>query len=318
FGAVMLAVGFVVFAIFSLFADIFGSSENKVDSRIQEEFRSKVRENAKKKTNLFQDLSKAALDAATDHESFTERYQMMIQQSGLEHMTLQKAALLSVVTAIPPAFIAYIVLASSGYGLIALLIGAVVGGSLPTAYIKLCQTTRLNKMREQLPDVFDLMSRIIRAGQTMTQAMQAVADEFPQPINMEFAVCSEMMNLGHSPEDSLQDLAKRNGIVEIKIFVLALLIQRETGGNLAEVLDNLAAVVRDRFRINGQIAILTAEGRMQALVLMCLPPAMLIIMIVLNREYASELLNRPELIGGMFVMEGLGYLWIRQIINFDF
>src|SRR5262249_57164429 len=122
-----------------------------------------------------------------------------------------------------------------------------------------------------LPDAFDLMARVIRAGQTMSQAIQSVADEFDQPLAGEFAYCYEQQNLGLSPEVALRDLARRTGLVEVKIFVLAMLVQQQTGGNLAELLDKLSGVVRERFRVPGKIKALTAEGRMQATVLLVLP-----------------------------------------------
>ena len=105
------------------------------------------------------------------------------------------------------------------------------------------------------------MGRVVRAGQTISQALQAVADEFPPPIAAEFAYCYEQQNLGLSPESALRDLARRTGLLEIKIFVLALLVQQQTGGNLAELLDKLSGIIRERFRIRGQIKTLTAEGR---------------------------------------------------------
>src|SRR5439155_17515599 len=150
---------------------------------------------------------------------------------------------------------------------------------------------------------FDLMGRIIRAGQTMAQGLQAVADEFDQPIAGEFAYCYEQQNLGLSPEVSLRDLARRTGLLEIKIFVLALLVQQQTGGNLAVLLEKLAGVVRERFRIRGKIKTLTAEGRLQAAVLLVLPPALFLIILLLNWSYGEVLLTHPYLLVGMVVAE---------------
>jgi tight adherence protein B len=185
-------------------------------------------------------------------------------------------------------------------------------------YVQFKRNARLEKLRTQLPDAFDLMGRVIRAGQTMSQSLMAVADEFPQPIAGEFAYCFEQQNLGLDSETAFRDLGRRTGLLEIKIFVLALLVQQQTGGNLAELLDKLSAVIRDRFRIRGQIKSLTAEGRMQGAVLLALPPALFLIMLFLNRNYASVLLEHPSLIVGTLISEVLGALWIRQIVNFDF
>ena len=112
---------------------------------------------------------------------------------------------------------------------------------MPLFYVQFKRKARLEKLRSQLPDAFDLMGRVIRAGQTMSQALLAVADEFAQPIAGEFAYCYEQQNLGLPPETAFRDLSRRTGLIEIKIFVLALLVQQQTGGNLAELLDKLSA-----------------------------------------------------------------------------
>ena len=122
---------------------------------------------------------------------------------------------------------------------------------MPLLYVQLKRKRAAGEAPAQLPDAFDLMGRVIRAGQTMSQALQAVADEFPQPIAGEFAYCYEQQNLGLPPEVALRDLARRTGLLEIKIFVLALLVQQQTGGNLAELLDKLSTIIRERFRIRG-------------------------------------------------------------------
>jgi tight adherence protein B len=148
--------------------------------------------------------------------------------------------------------------------------------------------------------------------------MQGVADEFSEPISGEFSLCYEQQNLGLPTDVALRDLAARTGLVEINIFVVAVVVQRQVGGNLAEMLERLARVVRERFRIRGAIRTLTGEGRMQAGILMALPPVIFLAMLLLNREYALVLLGYPWLLVGVVVSMGIGALWIRQIINFDF
>jgi tight adherence protein B len=193
-----------------------------------------------------------------------------------------------------------------------------VAGAIPYLYVWLAQYNRMEKMLSQLPDAFDLMARVIRAGQTTSQALQAVADEFSPPLAAEFAFCFEQQNLGLPPEASLRELARRTGLLEIKIFVLGLLVQQQAGGNLAELLEKLAAVVRSRYRIRGKVSALTAEGRMQAAVLLLLPPALFLLIYVINPGYMSTLLNYPLVLGGIAVSEFIGALWIRNIVNFDF
>jgi tight adherence protein B len=148
---------------------------------------------------------------------------------------------------------------------------------------------RRTKILSQLPDAFELMSRTLRAGQTMSQALQTVADEGAPPISEEFGFCYEQQNLGLTPEAAMQDMALRTGLLELKIFVMAVMIHRQTGGNMAELLDKLSRVIRDRAKIRGSIKALTAEGAMQAYILMALPPGMLAIMMTMNRPYAMLL-----------------------------
>lgn len=162
------------------------------------------------------------------------------------------------------------------------------------------------------------MAQILRAGQSLGQAMQGVATEFTSPIAEEFAYCAEQQNLGLSTEISMRDLAKRTGLVEMNIFVVAVLVQRQVGGNLSEILEKLAFVVRQRFKTRGTIKTLTAEGRLQAAVLMALPPLLLVAMLIVNHDYAMVLIHKPYLIGGMLFFMALGGLWIRKIVNFDF
>ncbi len=313
--AIIVACGFAALAVFMVANDLYLRDKSKLDERMAEAFRNKQRERAKR-TNLFRDLGNMATELSDEQPGFVEGYQTLIDQSGVEGWDINKLAITSVALAVPLAIVGGLV--SGSVWMIVAPAAGLAGAFMPTAFLMFKRSQRLNAMRQQLPDTFDLMARVIRAGQTMPQAMAAVVDEFPAPISEEFALCTEMMNLGIAPEDSLQDLARRSGVIELKIFVLGLLIQRETGGNLAEMLDNLSAVVRERFKINGQIAALTAEGRMQAIVLMCLPPGMLIVMLFLNPDYAQVLLDRPSLILGMLFFEFVGWLWIRKIVNFDY
>ncbi len=139
----------------------------------------------------------------------------------------------------------------------------------------------------------------------------------PFPIATEFAYCCEQQNLGLPASIVLRDLAQRNGVLEIHIFVIALLIQQQTGGSLAELLENLATVVRDRLHLRGKIKALTAEGRLQAVVLMVLPPFMMGVMLLINRGYAMELFNYPKLLMLGVGSMTLGGLWIRKIVNFE-
>lgn len=311
-----LAVVMGIFGVYSLLSDLFLRDRRRVQERLGVEFHQKQRERAKRSL-LFKELdllrNESPDGAPAPRLSLRERLQAMLDQSGLE---LSQNRLLS-----------YCAAAAAGVGLAvgfwqrSLLIGLagfVVGAIFPLWYVRFKRNSRQEALRRQLSDAFDLMARILRAGQSMPQAMQGVATEFTPPIAEEFAFCSEQQNLGLSPEISLRDLARRTGLVEMNIFVVAVLVQRQVGGNLAEILEKLAHLVRERYKMRGTIRSLTAEGRMQAAVLMALPPFLFAIMLWVNYDYAHSLLEHPSLLWGMLICMGLGGLWIRKIVNFDF
>jgi tight adherence protein B len=202
--------------------------------------------------------------------------------------------------------------------LVITLCGGLTAMTVPILYVLYRRKKRLDTLRSQLPDALELMSRVMRAGQTITQAMHAVSDEFKPPVASEFGFCYEQQNLGLAPDIALRDLAKRTGLLEIKIFVLALLVHRQSGGNLAELLDKLSDIIRERYKILGKIRALTAEGRLQAAILLGLPPFMYVVLLIISRAYALQLLDHPRLIIGAIIAMIFGALWIRKIVNFDF
>lgn len=309
FGAGVTAVA----GVYSIASDLFLRDRKRVGQRVDEEFRSRQRQRAEKSL-LFKDLSKLSAEADEDATpGIRERFGSMIEQSGLD-LTPRKLLTIAALTALALGGLGGLIRQSL---VVAASVG-LLGATLPLLYVLQKRKTRIEKLLSQLPDSFDLMGRIIRAGQTMSQALQAVADEFPQPIASEFNYCYEQQNLGLPPEVAMRDLARRTGLVEVRIFVMAIMVQQQTGGNLAELLDKLSAIIRERYKIRGEVKTLTAEGRMQAAVLLALPPALFVIMLVMNRDYATTLLEYPSLIWTTLAFEGLGALWIRKIVNFEF
>ncbi|HEX8202281.1 MAG TPA: type II secretion system F family protein [Isosphaeraceae bacterium] len=311
FVAAAAAVG----GIYSIVADLFLRDQSRVKERISEEFRQQQRERAERSI-LFRNLGQVVAEARAegrDELSSRRRFEQWVEQSGLD-ITPGRIVTLSAIGGIGAGLV---------FGLLrgSIVVGIVLGAAaalIPLLYVHLKRNARMEKLRQQLPDAFDLMGRVIRAGQTMAQAMRAVAEEFSPPVAEEFSYCFEQQNLGLPPDVTLRDLAQRTGILEIKIFVLALTVQQQTGGNLAELLDKLSHVIRERFRIQGAIKSLTAEGRMQAAVLLALPPLIFLVMLFLNPSYARILLDYPKLLIATLLCEGLGALWIRKIVNFDF
>ncbi|HET6574284.1 MAG TPA: type II secretion system F family protein [Fimbriiglobus sp.] len=309
------AGGLAVLGAISILSDLFLRDRSRLAKRLDDEFHRNRRDQIRS-SPLFKDIGRLAAEAAAADDSgktLRQRFVTLIEQSGL-NLTPRK-------------LMTHMALAGAGTGLLAGIVrpnvivaaaGLLIGMAVPFGYVCLKRKARLDKMLRQLPDAFDLMARVIRAGQTMSQALQAVADEFDEPIAGEFSYCYEQQNLGLSPEVSLRDLARRTGLIEVKIFVLALLVQQQSGGNLAEILDKLAAVVRERFRIRAKIQALTAEGRMQAIVLLALPFVVMGMFMLMNERYADTVIRYPGLIVVMIVIEAVGAVLIRKIVNFDY
>lgn len=198
------------------------------------------------------------------------------------------------------------------------LLAAAALGTIPFGVVSFSRAQRRKKLLGQLPDAYEMMARVLRAGQTIPQAMRGVADEFSSPLAEEFAYCWEQQNLGLSPEASLRELARRTGILEVKIFVVALMIHRQTGGNLSHLLHKLSKVIRERTKVRGKIDALTAEGKFQAYILFGLPFAIGAAISIVNPNYMEPLLRFPWvfLIVAIFMVSGL--VWMQRIINFDF
>ncbi len=312
FGAVIAAVA----AAYSIFADLYLRDRSRVTERIDDEFRKAQRERARKAL-VFKDFNRLVVDGGADDQDAAPdlrgRLEAMVEQSGLD-LTLQKLLTISAAVGIGCGLLGGLLRQS----VLVAVIAAPAGAAVPLAYVHFKRKARLEKLLSQLPDTFDLMSRVVRAGQTLSQALQAVADEFAQPIAGELSYCYEQQNLGLSPDVAMRDLARRTGLLEVKIFVTAVIVQQQTGGSLAEMLDKLAQVIRQRYRTRGQIKTLTAEGRMQAMILLALPVVMFFGFLVVLPDYESKLLEHPSLIMITLTFELLGALWIRKIVNFDF
>jgi tight adherence protein B len=308
FVAVLLAIG----AAIAIVRDVRQSDSTRIRRRISETVSS-----SDTRSVLFRNLNTAAARTAPDDTdqvtSWWGRFQLLVEQSGIPTkpmVVLLQATTLALILFVPVLFL-------TSYVIIPLLL-ALAGFAVPILRVFYARYKRLEKLRSQLPDAYSMMSRVMLAGQTSTQAMQLVSSEFPDPIAKEFGYCTEQQNLGLSAEIAMVQLARRTGLLEVRMFVVATTVQREAGGNLASILENLSKVIRERFRIRGEVQALTAEGRFQAAVLLCLPLAIFGVMYLLNPEHMSILLEYPQLIAAGFVSELIGAVWIRRIINFDF
>ena len=203
---------------------------------------------------------------------------------------------------------------------LALPIFAVLGGVAPYALLVHKRGSRLKRFEEQFPEALDLLSRGIRAGHAFQTAMGMVADELPEPVGPEFKKTFDQQNFGLPLRDALNELSDRIATLDVRFFVTAVLIQRDTGGNLAEILDNLAHVVRERFKIRRQIRVHTAHGRFTGYVLMALPAALAVALNFINPEHMQLLFHEhmgQMMLIGAIVMQTIGYFWIRQVIKIE-
>jgi tight adherence protein B len=309
---VFLAVSAAIVGLGLLVYEWFFKHRDEVRQRLQSEF-GPSRFDLSERTRLFKDLSKLAHQSADAGPDIEDRLQRTLEQSGL---TISLRSL--VLAGVGCAATAGLALALATMTWWIALAAALPAFCVPLLFVAIRREQRLSKLRCQLPDAFEMMSRSIRAGQTVTRAFQTVADDFESPISDEFAWCFEQQNLGLPQDVALRDLARRCGVAELQMLVVALLVQRQSGGSPVELLDNLALVVRRRITLQERIKTLTAEGRMQAGVLLLLPPLLLTAISSLNPDYVAALWDRPLLLLGLLGSELLGVIWIRRILMLDF
>lgn len=194
----------------------------------------------------------------------------------------------------------------------------IVGAILPLMYVLLRRKRRFKMFAKQLPDALELMSRALRAGHSLAAGFSLVADEMDAPIGQEFGRVFEEQNLGISLEEALDGLTDRVPNLDLRFFATAVILQRQTGGDLAEILDKIGHLVRERFKIWGQVQALTGEGRLSGIVLLALPPALFLAVYRLNPDYVMPLFTEPmgrQMLAGGVVMQLLGAIVIRKIIN---
>jgi len=204
------------------------------------------------------------------------------------------------------------------WGALGALGGGLLGLALPHRVLLLQAKRRLKKFEVQLPDALELLSRGLKAGHAFASGLQLVADEMPAPIGSEFFKTFKEYNHGLDLNTALLNLCSRINLRDLRFFTTAVMIQRETGGNLAEILDKIAHLIRERFKLRNQIQALTAEGRLSGLILVLLPPVTALALFYLNPDYILLLLNRP--LGRIMSVTALafqilGIVTIRKIVT---
>jgi tight adherence protein B len=253
------------------------------------------------------------LDAVLRRIDLTQRLELMLYQAG---MTMRVGVLVLLTASIAAAvyFAGLLVFHRVPPALLFMALAA----PLPYFYVAYRKHQRMKAFAQEFPDSLDLLVSALRAGLSFSAAMQIVSEESPEPVRGEFAITVEEQSLGLDFRESLVNLTRRVDSLDLRFFVTAVVLQRETGGNLAEILENTANLIRDRFRILGDIATFTAQGRMTGAILLCLPVSIGVFMFVLTPEYFQPMLvgegGRTALtIAG--VLQLTGALIIRKIVN---
>jgi len=199
-------------------------------------------------------------------------------------------------------------------------VGAAIGFALPFIVLRYKRTKRLRAFEEAFPEALDLISRALKAGHAFATGLKMVADEMAEPVGPEFRKTFDEQNFGLPLKDALENLTFRVPLLDMRFFATAVLIQRETGGNLSEILENLAHVVRERFKILRQVRVYTAHGRLTGYVLLALPAVLAIALSFINPEHMNMLFR--ERMGQMMllvaiVMQFIGFIWIKQVVKIE-
>lgn len=303
----------IFYSAFTLWKDLRDGEKKKIRERLRDEA---VRKQAKKIEQSIMKQTKvdfSFVERLLRQMSLTRKIDKWLLQADLD-LTLAK---LFTRIAIGAAVVAGIGL-FLGLGLWSVLGLTVVAFIIPVYIVKFLAGRRMRKIVLQLPEVFELISQALRAGHSLASGIQLIGKQIPDPAGMEFARIFHEQNLGIKLEEAMSNFADRTDQLDIRFFVTAVLIQRQTGGDLAEILDKIGAVIRERIVIMGQVKALTAEGRMSGWVLSAMPFFVFFLAWALNPEYAGVLLYEREgqfMLGTAIVFQILGMLMIRKIVN---
>jgi tight adherence protein B len=254
-----------------------------------------------------------AIDTLLRRSARVSDLQKMLAQTGMD-LRAGNFLGISALAGVAAAIVGYTVGKRVEVAWIALLIGFL----LPYSYAVFRRNKRFEKFEELFPEAIDTLARAVRAGHAFTTALEMITNEVADPIAGEFRQLYEEQKFGMPVRDALINLTDRVPLVDVKFFVTAVMLQRETGGNLAEILDNLSYVIRERFKIQRQVRVYTAQGRLTMALLMGMPPIIVTVMLVLNPSFIHPLFADP--IGHILLVLGItlqtiGYFVIRKIIR---
>jgi tight adherence protein B len=260
-----------------------------------------------------------ALDTILRRSERVSNLQALLEQANLK-IRAGNVLFLCLLSGTALAVAAYLVSGTfpANQGMLFVLFGFVLGSLIPYSYASYRRNKRFQKFEELFPEAIDTLARAVRAGHAFTTALELIADEIADPVASEFRKLFEEQKFGLPVRDALMNLTQRVPLVDVKFFVTAVMLQRETGGNLAEILDNLSYVIRERFKIMRQVRVYTAQGRLTMMLLMGLPPIIVLTMLSTNPAFIKPLFSDPighALIVGGIVLQTIGYFVIRRIIQ---
>jgi tight adherence protein B len=311
---VFVVVALATFAVVSLF-DQRSAQARLIKERLANERKAPERA-PEEELALLRDeqLSRIpALDTLLRRSERVSAIQKTLAQAG---MTMRAGNFLGLcaLTGVGAAIAAYILSKRVELSWIALLVGFV----LPYSYSSYKRNKRFEKFEELFPEAIDTLARAVRAGHAFTTALEMITNEVAEPVSGEFRQLYEEQKFGMPVRDALINLTERMPLVDVKFFVTAVMLQRETGGNLAEILDNLSYVIRERFKIQRQVRVYTAQGRLTMALLMGMPPIIVTVMLILNPMFIRPLFSDPighTLLVAGIVLQTVGYFVIRKIIK---
>ena len=189
---------------------------------------------------------------------------------------------------------------------------------VPLALVRRARVRRLARIEEQLPEAADFIARALRAGHSFTNVLQIVGNELSEPLSGEFRIAREEINYGVPMSEALHNMAARIPLTDLRYLIIAVLIQRETGGNLAEILGNISQIIRGRLKLAAQVRVLSAEGRMSAWILGLLPFGVAAVLLLINPDYIKPLWTDPagiRMLWYALVMIAFGVIWLRKVIR---
>jgi tight adherence protein B len=290
----------------------------KLDSRLREVTVGDKPDSSEPTKALLKTLNQGPLPAIDRAFGQTARGSALagwIEQSGTK-MSLSAVLLIAGASGVLFAFIAALLTRTPMW----MMAGFLIGAGLPFMVLRMKRTRRLRAFEEQFPEALDLISRALKAGHAFATGLKMVADEMPEPVGPEFRKTFDEQNFGLPLKDALENLTMRIPLLDIRFFATAVLIQRETGGNLSEILDNLAHVVRERFKILRQVRVYTAHGRLTGYVLLALPAFLAIALMFINPEHMNLLFRErmgQMMLMGAIAMQTFGFMWIKKIVKIE-